>query len=221
MSDVLSAVFAGELAFVYPSEVPSRTGEDVSELTFQAFWNNYWGVVYTHHEICSTEPNPSNCSLTLDEIMDGYLYQVESWYSKANLGQPKDSDIDILVSAQWRGLALRVLAEPGFGQDPIQPWNWGNYGFDNPNYATARYDESRAPYCHLERSFVDGGDLATAIHPPDTWNDAVFVLIVQDVGEPDWYRYGQTPPWVNEEIIVNGRTAFRRNHLPAQPESCD
>jgi len=226
MSNILAGVYVNELvslnkaAFILPGRTPQYTSPQ--NLTHDALAANYWSVVYTLKGAgCSDD----GCNLNIDEIAAHYLVQIQSWYGLANYG---DFDPDLIAHTliQQSATSLSVgldAVDHKWQADDTVPHQWGNYGYGQagyPNYGDhGLRDNSAVLYCVTIREFKDGGELDTASHPPDIWNDYRSVIIkLRSLGlSTSTYSYAYPLPWLSElgnPPMIEGRRNYYRNNLP-------
>jgi len=168
-----------------------------------------------------------NNQMTPDQITGCYLLQVQSWYGKANRGEPISSEIQDLIDSgePYQIVSLAALDEIlPYGCDGVHICQWGNYGFDDAEYSDI-LNERSFDYCHLVRDFTegDGRPDADPFHtfeanvPTDTWNDVIFILVSSDTDtSPSIYLYQVDPPWLRARDGSN----LVRNSVTNRPEPC-
>jgi hypothetical protein len=214
MSDILSAVYAGELSVLSAAsgEVAMGLREygDVSawEIGREALINNFWAVAYELRRPC-LEATDCVFTLTPQEIVDSYLYQVQSWYQNA-LPFQDNTGVQLLEtyysnSRSQRGLAFQALSSA----DRLiegRPWQWGNYGFGNPVYENVQ-NEPSVVYCYTVRSFTgDASDGVTYAAGTEFWDDYKFIILTtRAAGRTSTFDIqggANRPGWVDGVIYV-------------------
>jgi hypothetical protein len=219
MSDILSAVYAGELSALSAASGVVANGQNAyselpaTEIGREALINNFWVVAYTLRGACLADPN-CEFRLSPEEIADSYLIQVQSWYQKAI---PFRTDIEgtllddyYRASRLQRGLAFQALS-PEYRDRSIEGrvWQWGNYGFGDSAgvYPTAQ-DNPSVMYCYTVRQFTGNPtDGVAYARGQEFWNDYKFVIItIRSIGQTSTFdiRDGANRPgWIDAVITIS------------------
>jgi hypothetical protein len=221
MSDVLAAVYANELGDVaFPENVPSginsRLNVPIGSIRSEAIAANYWSVVYQYGD--------NGRSLTIEDLTQLYLVQVQSWYQTANV-DPSSVDEDLIRGAiEYRNVAWRVLSQEWVvNENSVR--HWGNIPFGINTGYNNLYLNPQVAYCYTAREFEDrDGDLLTVIRQTDYWTDYRFVFILgTGLGEGyviDTYNQNDDPLPPAPEWLVqvnNDGSTYYRNTVDSQP----
>ena len=212
MSDVLSAVYSGELSVLLAAagDVPlglnSFSSTGVDGIGREALINNFWAVAYELRRECLES---ENCDFVLspEEIADNYLYQVQSWYQNAlPFRQAPDSgqlQNYYATSRAYRGLSYEALLSADRTIEG-RPWQWGNYGFGNSSYADIQTNVATA-YCYIYRAFRGNPeDGVQYVQNQESWDDYKFAIITtRSIGTTSTFDIqagANRPGWLDATI---------------------
>ncbi|GEM_PF-4368910 len=212
MSDVLSAVYSGELSILTAASenvemrINAFTSLTASQIGREALINNFWAVAYNLRPGCLQSVQCEDFSLSPEEIADSYLYPVQSWYQNA---LPFAADSSLIQayynrSRLYRGLAFDALSS----KDRLiegRPWQWANYGFGNSAYGTVQ-DNINTAYCYTWRAFTGNpNDGITYVKDAEYWDDYKFaILTIRSIGTPSTFNIGNganRPGWVDVSVM--------------------
>ena len=215
MSDILSAVYSGELSTLVaatgsvPLGLNSFSSISADDIGREALINNFWAVAYQLRRTC-LESEGCDFALSPEEIADTYLYQVQSWYQRAIPFQHDEVSGNLLntyfaTSRAYRGLAYEALLSADRTIEG-RPWQWGNYGYGNPSYDQV-HNNSATAYCYMYRAFVgDPQDGVQFVKGTEYWTDYKFAIItVRSIGETSTFDIQDgtnRPAWLDGVIMV-------------------
>lgn len=174
LSDLIAVVYSGELmsvqfSSVVPYGINTRDSVPVNEIAAETVASNYWSVLYEY----------GSSNLSLDTLTSEYLVQVQSWYQKANEGEPSLSRIEKAIrdSVLYRLAAFRVLnSQSWVNENSVR--QWGNIPFGIDTGYNNLYTNQQVAYCYTIREFNDFDGDPNNVSAIDIWNDYRFVFIV-------------------------------------------
>ncbi|NUQ07295.1 MAG: SH3 domain-containing protein, partial [Anaerolineae bacterium] len=219
LSDVIAAVYNGEMSSLYSQGVPDvginlRNGVPKLDIAFEAISRNFWSVIVSH--------GGEDKRLTLNQLLEEYLVQVQSWYQLANAGQP---DLTAIARAlvyeplNYQPIANRVLQQE-WGVTAESVRQWGNYPFNGPTSDyNSLYTAQPIAYCITVRAFRDADTDLDALTRQDAWNDYRFALTIGSYGTVGTYNQAvhPAPAWLKQRDASDPEAYYRNTVVDTTP----
>lgn len=179
---------------------------DQRNLTREVAGRNYWAVVNTYANCSPESCTPQEAQLTADQIAGNYLYQVQSFYQRANTsGIPLIEPLFAPDVSTSYGSALDVLDVRDGCNSPEQPCQWGNYAYGAPNYSSIQVN-GNILFCRQYQRYVDYDGNGQVNYPPDSWYEYRFAITHGSAGPLSTYSLRTNPPSPNPPWLTDADT---------------
>jgi hypothetical protein len=228
------------IATIYVNEFV-RAGHGDLQIFREALANSFWGVMKNIFLSCALDAEACRAefqTLTPDTLIK-YVGDngVQSWYGKANNGNPTDEGnnrITLLYAEgmpDYTAVGKYILTSNSFGCGTGRPCSWGNYGYGSRidrddlssalSYSLVNDDNTDILYCITSRQYKDENNDDIANHPPDTWREDRFVILPGALGDTSTYSYAfGDPPWLDDVILTQDGSTPARLVLDQLPPNC-
>jgi hypothetical protein len=199
LSDLIAAVYTNELADLIsgnpPTGIHGQIGVEATEIAIIAIRSNFWSI-FRNVPI-----------ITIESLMEDYMYQVQSWYQLALLAPDGVLASELITDpSNYRLIGRDTLSQ----QWPVTvntPRNWANIPYGNAGYDSL-YSNPQVVYCTTFQEYIDS-DKSEDVSSGDRWTDYRFAIITGTTLGGGYVRgtYNQAtsprPLWLDNDTARN------------------